>query len=177
MLLLHVHATWSNDNQSGQNDDPNTKLTIKVSRMNGKPGTSHALHDVRIGGPVSQPAKIGGGPPLDFLLAAVGLCRAVQNFHQIGGGYPCFGCFVSGSCARAVPDGRVPSLKAVCHIVDSAHDIVQKKPNLSTRLHISKAFLMKKVTMAIRIKKFGLQKIKRRSRLTPKSRRRRGAPP
>jgi len=56
----------------------------------------------------------------------------------------------------------VPSLKAVCHIVDSAHDIVQKKPNLSIRFHISKAFLMKKVTMAIRIKNFGLQKIKKK---------------
>jgi len=41
-----------------------------------------------------------------------------------GGDTPCCGCFVSGSCARAVPDGRVPTLKVVCHIVDSAHCIV-----------------------------------------------------
>ena len=76
-----------------------------------------------------------------------------------------------------MPDGRVPHLKAVCHIVDSAHDIVQKKPNLSTRLHVSKAFLIKKVAMAISIKNFGLQNVKKMSRSPLKSGWRGGAPP
>ena len=39
----------------------------------------------------------------------------------------------------------------------------------STRLNISRVFLMKKVAMAIRIKNFGLQKIKKGLRFTPKS--------
>jgi len=76
-----------------------------------------------------------------------------------------------------VPDEKVPSLKAVCHIVDSAHDFVQKKTSLSTRLNISKAFLMKKVTMAIRIKNFALQKIKKKVKIDPKIWSEGGCPP
>jgi len=45
-----------------------------------------------------------------------------------------------------------------------------KKTKLSTRLHISRAFSMKKVTLAIRMKNFGLQKNQKRVKINPKIR-------
>jgi len=54
---------------------------------------------------------------------------------------------------------------------------IEQKPNLSTKLHISRAFLIKKVAMAIQIKNFGLQNIKNELRLTLKSHREWGVPP
>jgi len=52
----------------------------------------------------------------------------------------------------------------ICHMGQLTKNKFVKKPNLSTRLHVSRSFLMKKVAMAIQIKNLGLQKIKKRLR-------------